>query len=320
MTNDNLRYLTPIFCLLVTLSGCATTPVPQAATPGDELRNKNMDVLFATEFPVASMDEALGIAGQAYAAGDIDRAIFFYVRALQFEPENARLLTHIGDIHVSRGDTVMARRAFRLANQYDPELAPALEALGLIYMQEGRDDDAIDNLSRALAADAQRWRAHNALGVYADRQKDYQTAQSHYRSALEINPDAAHVLANMGYSRFLAGDVEAAIDDLYRAANDRGFKAAWGNLATVYAEQRNYEDAVVAFEKVMNDAHACNAAGRIAMKNGDLRHAYSLFSTAVSKSSAYFPEAEEGLRKLRGMGVSAAPMQFTSLYEVGGRE
>ena len=56
------------------------------------------------------------------------------------------------------------------------------------------------------------------------------------------------------------------------------------------------------------------------MKNGDLTQAYSLFSIAVSKSTTYFPEAEEGLRKLRAMGVSAAPIRITGVYEVGARE
>jgi len=320
MIKYNLRILTSVICLLMTISGCATTPAPKVATTGDELRDKNMDVLFATEFPVSSMDEALRIAGQAYAAGHIDKAVFFYVRALQFEPQNVKLLTHIGDIHISRGETVMARRAYRLANQNDPDFAPALEALGLIYMEDGRDEEAISHLSRALAADDQRWRAHNALGVYADRQNDHDSALAHYLSALAINPDAAHVLANMGYSKFLAGDVSAAVDDLYRAANDLGFDAAWGNLATVYAEQGHYEDAVVAFERVMNDAHAYNATGTIAMKNADLDQAYFLFSTAVSKSSTYFPQAEENLGKLRRMGVTAAPFQLTSIYEVGAGE
>lgn len=291
--------------MTILLSGCATNPEPRADTAGDSLRNKNLDVLFATEFPVASVDEALEIAGQSLAAGDVDKAIFFYVRALQFDTGNARLLTHIGDIHMRRGDTTMARRAFLNAKNQDPDFAPALEALGLIYMQEGRNEDAISELNRAVALDDRRWRAHNALGVYFDKQERHDAAQAHYRIALTINPDAAHVLANIGHSKFRAGDVDAAIADLYSAAYDRGFHAAWGNLAAVYADQGRYDEAVAAFGKVMTDANAFNATGKIAMENGDHRQAFILLSEAVSNSTTYFPEAEERLKKLRAGGANS---------------
>ncbi len=306
------RFSLPLLCLAVALTGCASTPEVQTAAAGDDLRNKNMDVLFATEFPVASMDEALSIAAQSQAAGDIDKAIFFYVRALQFDESNVKLLTHIGDIHMHRGDSTMARRAFGQAIRHDPGFAPALEALGLIDMTEGRDEDAISRLSQSIAADQDRWRAHNALGVFADKDGDHDKALSHYRTALNINPDAAHVLANVGYSRFLAGDVEGAIADLRDAADQRGFDAAWGNLARVYASQGFYEDAVVAFSRVMSDANAYSATGKIAMENGDLHQAFYLLSEAVGRSSVYFPEAEESLRKLRAQGVTSAPIHITA--------
>ncbi len=180
-------------------------------------------------------------------------------------------------------------------------------------MEDGRDDQAIERLSLAVSNDAQRWRAHNALGVFADRQGDHTKARSHYQVALTINPDAAHVHANAGYSHYLSGDFEAAIASLHSAANDRGFKAAWGNLATVYASQGRYEDAVVAFGKVMSDPNAYSATGKIAMKNGDLQAAFRLLTEAVNRSSTYFPEAVENLRKLKAQGVSEAPIHIASL-------
>ena len=313
MVKRNANFLIPLVCLITSMTGCATVSEPGAVPTGEELRHENLDVLFATEFPVSSIDEALQIASQSLAAGDIDKAIFFYVRALQFDVTNVELLTHIGSIHMRRGDTAKAKHAFASAKKYDPEFAPALEALGLIYMEEGHDQEAMTEFTLAIAVDERRWRAHNALGVYADKAGDYDIAQTHYRTALAINPDAAHVLANIGYSQFLAGDIDAAIADLYSAAHDRGFEAAWGNLAVVYAHQGYYQEAVVAFGKVMSDANAYNATGKIAIENGDPQHAYALLSEAISRSSTYFPEAEEYLRKLEAGGVTVGPIPIADM-------
>lgn len=302
-----------VACIIFMLAGCASTPSQETPVAGEELRNKNLDVLFATEFPVASIDEALSIAAQSLNAGDIDKAIFFYVRALQFEPENVHLLTHIGDIHVRRGDPAMAKRAFLRAIQFEPAFPPALESLGLIDMEEGRDGDALARLTLAVAGDERRWRAHNALGIFADKAGRHDVAQDHYRTALAINPGAAHVLANAGYSRFLDGDIEAAIRDLRDAASEHGFVAAWGNLATIHASQRRYEDAVGAFRRVMSDANAYNATGKIAMNNGDMQDAFRLLSEAINRSTTYFPEAEERLKKLQALGVTEGPIRIAGL-------
>jgi Flp pilus assembly protein TadD len=313
MTTNDSRRLIPALCTAVLLTGCVTVPEQPAAETGEMLRHKNMDVMFATEFPVASIEEALEIAAQSLAAGEVDRALFFYVRALQFDPANVRLLTHIGDIHMRRGDNAMAKRAFLNAIKHDQEFAPALEALGMIYMDEGRNEEATAALRLAIKVDDERWRAHNALGIYADKEGDHPTALAHYTNALTINPDAAHVLSNIGYSRFLAGDIEGATTDLYSAAYDKGFERAWGNLAMVYASQGLYEDAVAAFREVMSDANAYNATGSIAMQNGDLQHAYSLLSEAVRKSSTYFPEAEDNLMRLKANGVTSAPLPVANV-------
>lgn len=310
MAVHDSRFLVPLGCLIVLLGGCASTPEPRSESTGEALRHKNMDVLFATEFPVSSMAEALQIAKQSLAAGDTDKAIFYYVRALQFDVENVELLTHIGNIHTRRGDTNMAKRAYLIAKSHNPEFAPALEALGLIRMEEGRDEEALADLALAVTVDGQRWRAHNALGVYADKRGDHRVAQTHYQTALAINPDAAYVLANAGYSRYLAGEVDAAIADLYSAANDKGFAAAWGNLAIVYAQQGKYENAVAAFSKVMDAANAYSATGKIAMENGNSQQAYALLAEAINRSSTYFPEAEESLRKLQAGRITVTPISI----------
>jgi Tfp pilus assembly protein PilF len=287
-------------CLLGILTGCAGAPKPDADIyTGGAFNNKEFDVLFATEFPVESEDEAFARAAGAMQEGELDKALFFYVRALQFNPENVDLLAHIGEIHMQRNDIAMAKRALLQARKYDPMHARTLEALGLIYMSDGKDERAVVELTTAIANDPRLWRTHNALGVYADKNADFVAAQTHYNAALSINPDAAHVINNRGYSKFLAGDPHGAALDFYEAANDRGFSQAWANLGMVYAKQGWYKDAIETYEHIMSEANAYNNTGFAALQNGDLTQAERFLNEAIRRSPTYFPAAERNLSTLK---------------------
>lgn len=306
----NLMRHPPRICGIVAccfLGGCATSPVVEDTIADEALRNTTMDVMFATKFPVASEEEAILKATNALRTGEVDKALFFYVRALQFNPENVELLALIGDIHMRRNDLARAGRAYADARSIDPDHAHSLEALGLIHMVQGQDHEAIDELTRATALDDRRWRAHNALGVYFDKSGDYARAQSHYDAAIAQNPAAGQVLNNRGYSKYLAGDLGGAAIDLRAAATERGFELAWGNLGLVYASQGRYEEAIAAYEEIMGEANAYNNAGQVAMNNGDFESAKYYFDEAVRLSPTYFPQAEKSLQELQSLrrpGVS----------------
>ena len=248
--------------LLALLSGCASTPEANDEAMADAgLNDDSIDVLFATEYPVSSEEEAIARAEQAIREGEIDKALFYYVRALKFRPDNVDLLVTIAEIQFRRQNIAFAKRAFLMARHHDPNNSRALEGLGLIYMSEDRDEDAISNLTLAVANDEKLWRSHNALGVYADKAEDYPAAQQHYDLALSINPDAAHVLNNRGYSKYLAGDIQGATLDFFDAANDRGFSQAWVNLGKIYAEEGLYRDAISTYKLVMSEPSALNNTG-----------------------------------------------------------
>jgi len=286
-------------CLIGLLSGCATTPnVDSSENAAAELNDKSLDVLFATEFPVESEADALARAAQALREGETDKALFFYVRALQLQPENVELLAHIGEIQMQRKNHVMASRAFLTARSYDPNHARSLEGLGLIYMAAGLHEQAVDALKLAVENDDRLWHAHNALGVYEDKAGDYAAAQRHYDMALSINPDAVHVLNNRGYSKFLAGDVHGATLDLYEAAKNQEFPLAWVNLGRIYAKQGWYDDAITSYKNVMSEAHALNNTGQAAIENGDFTQAKRYLNEAIRLSPTYFPAAEENLSLL----------------------
>ena len=300
MTMRDMKFLLIEICVLGLLSGCASTPdTGLDRIAQTELNDKSLDVLFSTEYPVESEEDALTRAEQAFEEGQADKALFYLVRALQFRPDNVELLVRIAEIQMRRQDFTLAKRAFLIAQHHDPNHSRALEGLGLIYMAEGKDEIAISKFTSAVANDARLWRAHNALGVYADKTGDYSAALQHYDLALSINPKAAQVLNNRGYSRYLAGDIEGATLDLYTAANDWGFLHAWANLGKIYAEEGLYKEAIRTYKRVMTAANALNNAGYAAIENGDLMQAKRYLTEAIRLSPTYFPSAEDNLSLLQ---------------------
>jgi tetratricopeptide (TPR) repeat protein len=303
------RALLPLLGLLGMLSGCASmSAVPDSAAQAEQdLRDPDNDILFATEFPVSSKADALARADEARTAGDLDRAIFFYVKALKFDPDDADLLAAIGILHQHQGNDELAVRAYTLAVGARPQFVQVLEARGLILLRHEKEEQARADFIRVIELDPSRWRSHNAMGLIADGSGAHQQAITHYDQALVYKPDSGEVLNNRGYSNFLAGNYPEAEADLSAAAMMHEHRQAWVNLGSLYAQQGEYERAVDAFGRVLPDPEAYNKVAEASMAQEDYSIAESLLLQAIRLSPTYFPAAEDNLQILR--------QQFTVVKE-----
>lgn len=291
-------------CLVVTgalwLGGCAVSEATRISDhTATDLSGENLDLLFATEFPVASKDEALLKAERAYREGELSEAQFYLVKALTYDSSDTSVLVQIGYLHMRQGNGKLAVKAFQYALQQDPQHAASLEGLGLLYFRTGNDAVAQKHLQAAIESAPNLWRSHNALGVIADRERNFELAESHYSAALEIQPLADSILINRGYSKYLSEDYKAAALDFYTVAKRSDNDKAWRNLGLVYARQGWYEDALEMFLKVDDERDAYNETGTIAMNNGDVESAFDYLTEAVRRSPTYFAKAEKSLAQLR---------------------
>jgi Flp pilus assembly protein TadD len=283
--------------LLLLLAGCATAPdVPQhKAQAPSELYAGQPPAVHATEFPIASAPEGALRGDTAWREGKLELAVYLYVQALQFEPNDAVILRKIGAIHETLGDRPLARRAFEMSLTRGGPHAATMERLGLLYIQDGDNTHAQTLLSRALALDGKRWRVLDGMGVLADRRGDYAGALAHYDAALRIEPRSAGVLNNRGYSKFLAGDLAGAESDFKEAILIGATPVMWANLGRVQAKSRRYGASFKTFLNSLDTARAYNAVGEGAMANGDHQIAKTYFENATEASPSYFEAAWKNL-------------------------
>jgi tetratricopeptide (TPR) repeat protein len=282
------------------LQGCAGSQTKDAnAALAGTVGKDNLDLLFATEFPVASKQEAITKSNIAHRDRDIDKALFYSVKALEFDVTDVDVLVRIAHLHVMQGNSRMAARSFNLALAQEPSHSESLQGLGLLYFEAGEQVKARQHLERAVAGNNGLWRSYNVLGVLADERGDHALAAQNYEMALKIQPGSISVLINQGYSRFLAGEFDQAARDLYNVAISSNHPKAWRNLGMVYARRAWYDDALETFLKVDDEAVAYNRAGLFALDNKDLDVAFDYFSAALRHSPVYFAEAEQNLARTR---------------------
>jgi tetratricopeptide (TPR) repeat protein len=287
------------------------------ANESSDLYEGKPEVVFATEIPVESAEEAVGRADQALAQGDMDLALYMYVRAYDMDSENLHALMRIGGIHESRGNSQLAKRAFSAVLYVDPKHPQALQSLGLIYLQAKRHDEALALLEEAVAADPALWRAQNGIGVVADIRGDHDKAISAYDAALATNPKASSALNNRGYSYYLEGQYQPAARDFIAAA-DMGLERAWLNLGLVQARQKKYSMAVHTMTRLVAAEVAYNDVGYIAMRQGDLGIAQRYFRKAIQISPRYFEAAQRNLTLSGTDSVSVESAKLAVANSEGG--
>ncbi len=295
-----------VFGLVLTvmgLTGCASPPVAEDGAPPDRaLYDGKPAYLSDTLFPVQSAEDAISKADAALQGGDTDLALLYYIRALEMDESSYEAAYKIGQIHMRRKNYPLAQMAFQLIPDSDSKYAGGLEGLGIIQLENRKYDDAEKLFAKAIDADHQRWEAHNGLGVIADLRNQHATAQSHYQVALNYKPESALVLNNLGYSKYLSGEWYAALEYFRVVVNfDPRYERAWMNMGLIHTRQEQYRQALDDFRHIMDEAHANNNVGYIALVDGRYKEAEYFLREAIRLSPKYFPAANENLERVNAL-------------------
>lgn len=142
--------------------------------------------------------------------------------------------------------------------------------LGMNYARSGELDVALDKFQRAIAQDAGYAPAHAGLAFIYSQRRDPEKAETHYKRALQLQPDDPNTRNNFGV--FLCGQ------ERYKDAEKMFLQAAG---STAYREP----------ERAYSNAGVC------ARRIPDLAKAEQYFREAL-KLRADFPEALQQMASL----------------------
>lgn len=130
--------------------------------------------------------------------------------------------------------------------------ADAFHLLGMIALQGGRYDAAVDYLNRAIALKPTSAEYHNSLGEIRRTAGNPEEAAVSYRRAFALNPNYAEAHCNLGMLLFRQGRREEAVAQLTQAlAVKPALAEAHINLGAVLQSQGRFDDAAASYLRAL---------------------------------------------------------------------
>ncbi len=282
---------------------CLTTLLISACNPQSVKLNQDVNssdnILNLLDPDVKTEEQAIAKADAALNEGKSENALFYYIKALQYNKNNIKALEQIASIQSRNNHPELAVKIYQDILKIDGKNLLANESLGLYFLENGQTGQAKNYLTVAVTNSNSSWKAHNGLGVIADLAHNSAEAIAHYQAALAIEPNNPMLLNNLGYSYYLSGN-ESKAKNLFNQAlgYDNRYKRAIHNLALIEIKNGNFSTATALFNRIMPAHESYNNIGYICMLNGQYDMADEYLRRAIDESPFYFPKAEENIKML----------------------
>jgi Flp pilus assembly protein TadD len=183
---------------------------------------------------LVSADAIIRVADMTRSEGDLASAAGLYQKAHELSPTDPRPLVHLGQTLAKLGSASGAAQAFNAALRLDGTNTEALRGLGTALLNTGEPDAAIAQYEKALDQ-GEDYRLYNGIAVAYDMLGDHASAQTYYRTALQLSPDNLEVTNNLALSLALEGRYQEAIPLLQQVTADPLAMPRYRqNLAFVY--------------------------------------------------------------------------------------
>jgi len=306
-----------LFSCIFMLSACSTT---------DTVREDSLTS--SSENTVKSKEQSLLLAQQEVQNNNLEKSLFYYIQALEFDNEDVDILYTIGDIQNTLDSPELAVRAFKQVLIIKPDHITALAQVGIYYLEHRNMDKAKETLERTVKLDQQRLDknastkhfialdeqspilAYNALAVLSDLGGSHDYAREIFNLLIPISENSSLIYTNMGYSYYLSHHYILA-ENYYKKALDVNstYERAKLNLGLIYVRTGQYNKSIQLFKQVMTTAEAYNDIGYFLLLDGRYQEAEYFLQNAVDLSPTYFEKGHINLENvqlyLREKAVSA---------------
>ena len=195
-----------------------------------------------------AMDQAL----QHHAAGRLPEAERLYQRVLQADPRQPSALHYLGVIAHQEGKNNIAVDRITKAIAIAPDYTEAYINLGNALQELGKLDEAAASYAKALAIEPEFAEVHTNLGNVLQELGKLDEAAASYAKALAIKPDYAEAHNNLGVALKDLGKLDEAVASYHQAlAIAPDYAEAQSNLGVALKEQGKLDEAVACYHKAL---------------------------------------------------------------------
>ncbi|HLK39038.1 MAG TPA: tetratricopeptide repeat protein [Polyangiaceae bacterium] len=287
---DRSAAVSTVFAVVVAACGGAT-PAPQAggASPSPE-SSLNEPASPAAPEPAPTAELLAGI--KAFDAGNYAEAKRSFEAASKKNPNDYEAFYNLGMTNEKLGDKPGAEAAYKAALAAKPDLDTAAAELTALYVDEGRNDDALAVGRAGLAKHPGSGPLHENLGVALASRGDQDEATKELEAAVKISPSEAmfhltlaHWL-NVWHVRGASPHLDAARD---LVKDDYGMVASIGHE---YRMAGDFDGCVKTFDHAVSikdggEVRTERALCRLGLK--DDKGTMDDLQAAVSKEPGYAP-------------------------------
>ncbi|WP_447601678.1 tetratricopeptide repeat protein [Nitrospira sp. Nam80] len=240
-------------------------------------------------------------------------AVVEYSKALEGHTAPATIHYKLGLVSLKQGLGQEALARLQEAVKLAPKFSLAHEGLGQAYWQSGNYDLAEGSFRHGIELEPSRWQTHNWLGMLLDRKKRHQEAIAEYQAALALRPQESAVHNNLGLAYYFTGEYDRAIRAFEEAVrNGATLAKVHNNLAMAYGKAGRFADAWNAFKRAGDEAQAYNNLGTVYMDLGKNRQAVICFEKALEQAPRYYVAAAENLQAAQRAVVESSSLNHDS--------
>jgi len=188
--------------------------------------------------------------------------------------------------HQQAGRLGLASELYESVLRIEPDHPDALHLLGLVAHLRGEHGQAVEQISRAIAAAPNVAIFHSNLGAVYHDLNIHDKAATSCRRALRIDPNHAQTHNNLGSALANQGQLDEAVLCFKRCleiAPDR--LDALGNLAKTLKNQGKHAEAEIYYRRVLkitpDDAHTLAELGNVLQEQGKSAEAEACYRRAL---------------------------------------
>ena len=152
-----------------------------------------------------------------FQRGDTDKAMAFFEKAIQADPDFFKPYMNLGSLFNLTGDNQKALAFLKRAAQINPYFPALHVALGKVYYETGDTRRAIEHCRRALELDPLDISAENNLGAIFLGSGEADQALTHLQRVLQMAPNHPEANINIGLAYHQMNNLPLAAFHLERA-------------------------------------------------------------------------------------------------------
>jgi len=210
--------------------------------------NKETDALSATDWFQKGY--------KAQIDKEYDKAISFYLRYIELDPDYAIAYYNLGNAYYDQGNHTKAIESYKKAIELNPDDAQAYYNLGYAYREQGNNAKAIESYKKAIELDPDYAKPYYNLGLAYYNQGNLTKAIELWEKAIELDPDYTKPYYNLGYAYREQGNNAKAIESYKKAIElNPDDVSAYVNMGMVYSEQGKPELQLSNYKKAARLGH-----------------------------------------------------------------